>query len=129
MASKFDAKTFLDTQVTGESSTKRMPVPVGEYTSLIEGVNVRNWQSKDGQKSGLALDVTHNLDDPGVKEAMGRDKVTITQSIMLDLTDGGALDMGKGKNVQLGRLREYFPGVPLVALPGRSLRLSVSFDR
>ena len=106
MASKFDPKTFLDLQVNDANSTKRLPVPVGEYMSLIEKVDVRAWQSKDGSKSGLALDVTHNLDDAAVKTAMGRDKVTMTQGIMLDLTDNGSLDMGKGKNVQLGRLRE-----------------------
>mgnify|MGYP001618535890 FL=1 len=106
MASKFDAQTFLSTTFNESNSTKRAPVPAGEWTSLIEKVNVRSWQSKDGTKSGLALDVTHNLDDAAVKQAMERDKVTITQGIMLDLTANGTLDMGKGKNVQLGRLRE-----------------------
>lgn len=104
--SKFDAASFLATTVTESNSTKRMPVPVGEWVSLIEKVGIRPWQSKDGLKSGLSLDVIHSLDDAKVKAAMERDKVTITQGIMLDLTANGTLDMGKGKNISLGRLRE-----------------------
>lgn len=132
MASKFDAATFLATTVTESNSTKRMPVPVGEWTSLIEKVNVRPWQSKDGLKSGLALDVTHNLDNAEVKKAMERDKVTITQGIMLDLTANGTLDMGKGKNIQLGRLREATdlnkPGVPFnfQMFEGKVVKVKVS---
>jgi hypothetical protein len=46
----------------------------------------------------------------------GREKVTCKQGIMLDLNEGGQLDMGKGKNVSLGKLREAIglnsPGQP-----------------
>jgi hypothetical protein len=106
MQSAFDPKAFLDVVVTEQGSTVVTPVPPGEHIAIIEKVDTRAWQAKDGSSSGIALDVTYNIDSPAVKEALGRSKVTVTQGIMLDLTDGGALDMGKGKNVTLNRLRE-----------------------
>jgi len=114
---QFDPKQFLDAQFEGAMDTKVIPVPVGEYIAVVEKVDTRAWQSKaDPSKSGIALDVTWNIDDAGVKEATGRDKVTVTQSIMLDLTPAGGLDFGKGRNVRLGRLREALglnvPGQP-----------------
>jgi hypothetical protein len=69
---------------------------------------VRTWTSKkDSTKSGVVLEVIWSIEDQGVKDTLGRDKVTVKQGVMLDMTpDGSGLDMGKGKNVSLGRLRE-----------------------
>lgn len=105
--STFDPNTFLDMTTEESNSTVMIPVPAGEFTAVIEKVEARPWTSrKDPSKSGMTLDVTWNIDDAGVKELLGRDKVTVRQGIMLDLSDAGGLDMGKGKNVGLGRLRE-----------------------
>jgi hypothetical protein len=104
--SVFNPVTFLDQQVTGQNDTKLIPIPVGEFTGIAEKIEVRPWQSKDGQKSGLSLDVTWTIDDQAVKAITQRDKNTVRQSVMLDVTESGGLDMGKGKNVGLGRLRE-----------------------
>lgn len=105
--STFDAASFLDSSVEGTNDTKKVPIPVGEYTAVLTKVDARQWQGKaDPSKSGLALDLIWEIDDANVKAALGRDKVTCKQGIMLDLTDSGALDMGKGKNIGLGRLRE-----------------------
>lgn len=106
MQSAFDPKAFLDVVVTEQGSTSVTPIPPGEHLSVVEKVDTRAWQARDGTSSGIALDVTYNIDSPEVKAALGRPKVTVTQGIMLDLTDGGALDMGKGRNVTLNRLRE-----------------------
>lgn len=129
----FSPEQFLDMQVTESNDTKSIPVPVGEYTAVIEEVKVRQWQSKkDPSMSGLTLDVKWSVDDSAVKELLGRDKVTVNQGIMLDLTDSGGLDMGKGRNVGLGRLREALglnaPGQPFsfMMLSGRVGKVSVS---
>lgn len=129
----FDPNAFLDMQVTESNDTKVTPVPVGEYTAVIGEVKVRPWQSKkDPSKSGMSLDVTCEIDDPSVKEFLGRDKVSIRYSPMLDINDAGMLDMGKGKNVGLGRLREAtdlnVPGQPFSfnMLPGRVIKVSVT---
>ena len=129
----FNPDQFLDMQIEGQNDTKIIPVPAGEYTAMIEEVKVRQWQGKaDPSKSGLTLDVQWSIDDPSVKELLGRDKVTVKQGIMLDLTDAGGLDMGKGRNIGLGRLREALdlnqPGRPFsfTMLTGRVARVSVS---
>lgn len=131
--SMFDADSFLHAQVTDANDTKRTPVPVGEYLGVVSDVKIRPWQSKtDSTKAGLALDVTWELDDANLKASLGRDKITLRQGIMLDLTEQGGLDMGKGKNINLGRLRTACqlnqPGQPFAfsMLPGRLAKVSVS---
>jgi len=113
----FDADTFLSSTVTEANSTEFIPCPVGEYTAVAGDVKCRQWQSKsDPSKSGLALDILWEIDDANVKEALGRDKVTVKQGLMLDLTESGGLDFGKGRNINLSRLREALglnkPGEP-----------------
>lgn len=129
----FDVNQFLDMQITESNDTKTVPVPVGEYTAVVEEVKCRQWQSKaDPSKSGLTLDVIWAIDDQPVKDLLGRDKVTVKQGIMLDMTEAGGLDMGKGRNVGLGRLREALnlnvPGQPFAfsMLVGRLAKISVS---
>src|SRR5271163_4798164 len=101
----FDADSFLNSVVTGSNSTKVVPCPIGEYPAVIEKIAARQWQSQDGTKTGVALDVTWSIEDDEAKAATGRDVVTSRQGLMLDLTPDGAVDMGEGKNVGLGRLR------------------------
>lgn len=103
----FNPDTFLETSVTEANDTKLIPVPVGEYNAVITDVKARQWQGKaDPSKSGVALDLQWEIDDVNVKALLDRDKVTVKQGVMLDMSDSGGLDMGKGKNVSLGKLRE-----------------------
>lgn len=131
--SVFNPDTFLDQQFTEANDTQVIPVPVGEYTAVIKDVKARQWQSKkDPSIAGLTLDVVWELDSQEVRELLGRDTVTVKQGIMLDLTDSGGLDFGKGRNVGLGRLREALglnvPGqaFSFAQLPGRVAKISVS---
>lgn len=102
----FDPNTFLQQSFEGEASTKTLPVPEGEYPAIIDKVDIKTWQTKDGSNSGLKLELVWDIQDEEVKELLGRSKITSRQQIMLDLTEAGGLDLGKGKNVTLGRLRE-----------------------
>lgn len=129
----FSPEQFLEMQVTDSNDTKLTPIPVGEYTALPDKVEVKSWAKKDDPSvSGLKLVINWSIDDPAVKELLARDKVTARQDIMLDLTDSGGLDMGKGRNVGLGRLREATglntPGQPFsfTMLLGRPAKISVS---
>jgi len=101
----FDADSFLSAAVSGANSTKIIPCPIGEYPGVIEKIAARQWQSKDGTQTGVALDVTWLVEDDGAKQATGRDTVQVRQGIMLDLDANGNIDMSEGKNVPLGRLR------------------------
>ena len=128
----FDAQSFLDATVSSSNSTRVIPVPLGEYMGIIDKVSPRQWQSKDGTQSGIALDVIWLVEDAGVKQALGRDTVTVKQGIMLDLNTSGGLDLGDGKNIGLGRLREAVgkneEGQPFAfsMLPGLSAKISVT---
>jgi hypothetical protein len=120
-------------QTTDAMSTAPVPIDQGEYPAVIEKVDTRAWKARDGSSSGIALDITWNVDDAGVKEKLGRDKVTVKQGIMLDLNESGTgMDTGKGKNVTLGRLREALglnqPGTPFSfrQLIGRAAKISVT---
>lgn len=128
----FSPEQFLDMQTTDANSTQSVPVPVGEYTALIDKVEVKSWQKRDDPSvGGLKLSMLWSIDDASVKEILGRDKVTVKQEIMLDITDAGGLDMGKGRNTGLGRLREAVklntPGQPFAfsMLQGRMGKVKV----
>lgn len=117
----FDPSEFLNATINDANDTKLIPVPenlAGDgYTMLAGKVDVRSWQKKDDPSvSGLALDIVWEIQSEEVKSFCGRDKITCKQGIMLDLTDSGALDMSKGKNIGLGKLREALglntPGQP-----------------
>jgi hypothetical protein len=107
MSGVFDPDTFMQEEVEGANDTVYPTLPAGEYTGMISKVEPRQTEGKDG-KTFYPCDITWELMnvDPKILADLGRDKATVRQSIFLDLTDSGTLDLGKGKNVQLGRLRE-----------------------
>ena len=113
----FDPNTFLTMTVEEANDTKISPCPAGEYLAVATKVEPKSWASRDGSSSGMKLEITWDIDDANVKQLLGREKVTSRQNIMLDLNEAGnGLDMGKGKNVGLGRLRE----VPALAIRQRA---------
>jgi hypothetical protein len=131
--SMFSPEQFLDMSVDQANDTKVIPVPVGEYIAVCTEVKARPWSSKsDPSKSGIALDLQWSIDDANVKALLGRDDVKVKQGVMLDLTESGGLDMGKGRNVGLGRLREAVglntPGQPfsVTMVQGRMAKVLIS---
>lgn len=116
MSSPFDPTVFLNTTYTESTSTERVLVPAGEWEANIDDVKARQWQSKDQSQAGMALDVVFAIDNEEVRKLLGRPVVKLTMGIMLDLTESGGLDFAKGRNVQLGLLRECtgcnVPGQP-----------------
>lgn len=131
--STFDPNQFLDMQFDSVNDTKVVPVPVGEYLAVAMEVKPRPWQSKaDPSKAGIALDIVWSIEDQGVKALLDRDEVKVKQGIMLDMTEAGGLDMGKGKNISLGRLREAIdqnrPGQPFAfsMITGRMAKVLIA---
>lgn len=128
----FDVDSFLQASHSEANSTTLIPCPVGEYMGIISKIQPRQWQSKDGTQSGVALDIFWLVEDAGVKATCGREEVTVKQGLMLDTTPIGGLDMSAGKNVGLGRLREAVgknnPGeaFAFAMLPGLAAKISVS---
>jgi hypothetical protein len=129
----FDPTTFLNQTLDQANDTKITPCPVGEYLAIAEKVDVKPWSSKDGSSSGLKVNILWEIQDENVKALLDRDKILVPQDIMLDLNESGeGLDMGKGKNVGLGRLREALdlnkPGEPFSfsMIQGRPATVAVS---
>lgn len=104
--STFSPESFMNSQFTDANETTFKAVPEGEYQAVINKVEAATWQSKDGTKSGLKLDLDWIVDDESVRQSTGMAEPHVKQSIMLDLTESGALAVGTNKNVNLGRLRE-----------------------
>jgi hypothetical protein len=128
----FDPSTFLNQTFDEALDTKVVPCPVGEYLALAEKVDIKPWAAKDGSSSGLKLEILWDIQDENVKQLLGRDTVRVPQQQMLDLTETGNLDFGKGKNVGLGRIREALglntPGEPFAfsMIQGRMAKVMVS---
>lgn len=118
----FDVDSFMNQTIDGANDTKMVVVPTScngkdIFLMVADKVELRPWQGKaDPSKSGLALDIQWVIEDEDVKAHCGREKVTVKQGIMLDMADSGGLDMSKGKNIGLGKLREALgmnvPGQP-----------------
>ena len=116
MATTFDPQVFLNQNYDEALDTNIIPCPVGEYPALAEKVDIKPWASRDGSSSGLKLVIMWDVQDDNAKTVTNRDPLRVKQEQMLDLTDTGALDFSKGKNVGLGRIREALglntPGEP-----------------
>lgn len=104
--STFNADMFLNTQVQGAMSTVSIPVPEGQWRAQIIKIGARRLEAQDDKEERKILDVTWEMLDDEPKQVTGQDKPMARQSIFLDFTPEGALDLSKGKNVQLGKLRE-----------------------
>lgn len=96
----FDSEAFLSQTTSEAGSTDYTPLPDADWSAQIAKVQYR--EAKDTH----VLDIFWEVSDPRVKEITGRDKVQIKQGVFLDLLPNGGLDMGKGMNVQLNRVRD-----------------------
>lgn len=107
MTSMFDPQSFLDATIEAPME-KRPPLPVGDYTSVIEEVEARQWASKDGSKTGIAWDIKHKIDVPADLQASLKlaPQLTINDSIFIDLNEQGLIDITPGRNSGLRRYRE-----------------------
>jgi hypothetical protein len=103
--SAFDPDSFLNQAEAGANSTSFEPIPDGEYVAMI-GSDEKAVTPRQTNSGRLILDVTWEIDDMNLKTQLQRDKLTVRQSIFIDTTPQGTIDRGKGKNVQLGRVRD-----------------------
>lgn len=132
--STFDPQSFLDATMD-EPLTKRPPINPGSYSAVIGEPKTRAWQSKDGSKSGIALDVPLEISlDANEATRVGQPTVVISDSVMLDLTENGALETAPGKNRKLRNYREALnlnnPGdkFSFRMLQGRPIKVAVKHD-
>ena len=108
MDSQFNPELFLQTSYNQETSTKSEPLEPGEYVGLIQNLNPRQVQGKqDPTKTYVFLDMEIKVNTPPEQLArVGRESSNLRYSVGVEFNESGAIDMGKGKNIGLGRLRE-----------------------
>lgn len=130
----FNPEAFMNAVFTEANDTTITPCPAGEFPAQITELTPKSGTISKGDRAGetwARLDILWETTDPVAQAATGREKVRVRQGVMLDLLPNGGLDMSKGKNVQLGKLREAVglnvPGAPFspAQLVGRSARIVV----
>ena len=129
----FDASQFLGTNFNEVLDTKRTPTPVGEYIGQI-GTGEKDMELKSGEKDGkpwAQLVLRVYLADPSgaIKAATGSEKPMVIYNPFIDLTESGAFDSSKGKNIRIGKLLEAAgklkPGWKITDLKGATIKVKI----
>lgn len=105
--SSFDPIAFLGAALD-KPLVKRPPMAVGvAYPATIGGLKVRSGTSigKDGQpRDWVAFDIPLEIEVPAEQQqTVGQPKITLTDSVFVDTTPTGGLDMAPGRNRGLRR--------------------------
>lgn len=98
--SNFSADAFMGTEVEGVGETEYTPIPEAEYTALIKEV-----KADTTPKGNPFLELIWIIDSQEVRDLIGMDEPTVRQTLWLDINDGGGLEFGKNKNIQLNKVR------------------------
>jgi hypothetical protein len=114
--STFDVDAFAQGSFEGEGDTRRFQHEPKEYNAIVMGPWKEKTKLRTTDKGQLILDVLWQVDDPEQMAKHNLERLPpVRQSIFLDLTPAGALDMGPFKNPELNKLRAVFglnkPGV------------------
>lgn len=134
--SSFDPNQFLGSALT-QPLTKRPPLKAGvPYQATIQPLKVRNGTStgKDGVvRDWVAFDFPLEIEVPADQVGtVGQPKITLTDSVFVDTTPGGGLDMAPGRN---RGLRRYYdatglnkPGTTPNHLPGNLIKVTLKHE-
>ena len=106
-----DPSELLNETFTDANSTELIPIPENlnedPYQGVAKKLEIKTGpMTTDPSRSWMKLSITWEIQDEDVKEFVQRDNPTVRQDLFLDTADGGGLDMGRGKNIGLGKLRE-----------------------
>lgn len=105
----FDAAKFLETTVTGPTSTAVLVCPEGEFKALVDdgdkAISAVTFPGKEGKRDSHQMSVLFSIMDDNAKAAVKRDKCLVPLRAWLDVDDSGNLDWSEGRNVGIGRLR------------------------
>lgn len=106
MPPSFNVEQFLETSYEQANDTRLPLIPEIECNAQVDKLKLRTGTSKESQEPYTMLDIFWELLDPNIADQLEMKKVIAIQSVFLDINEAGSLDMGKGKNVGLGRVRE-----------------------
>lgn len=138
--SNFNVDNYLDSAIS-EPSTRRPALPAGlELIGTVgepKGSETKFTDKKTGEeRTSKVINIPVEIDltmYPEVRQQQGGiDKVTLTDSVFLDLTEAGTIDNSPGKNSKIRKWREATdlnaPGVSFTfrMLQGRRVKIKVS---
>jgi hypothetical protein len=131
--SNFNPEQFLGAALTAPL-TKRPPAAAGRpYSAVVQMPKLRAWASEAKGTSGVAADIPLEITlSPDVAQTVGQEKITLTDSVFLDTTPSGGLDMSPGRN---RGLRRYYdatglnkPGTTMQHLVGQMVKVVLKHD-
>lgn len=134
--SAFDPTTFLNATMD-QPLEKRASLPEGDYTGIIGRPEIRvNQGKKDPTKTYVFLDIPITVEVPTELQSNLSlpANITVRDSLILDLTASGSLDLAPGRNSGLRRYREALdlnkPGdaFSIASLEGRALKARVKHE-
>lgn len=112
----FDAGQFMQATVDAPMATEYEICPEGLFPAMIgdfdeKAIQRHSFTYKQGPQAGqpgsmVKFNCPFSIQDETVKAQMERETVYADQQIILDTNELGQLDLGKGKNVKLGQIRE-----------------------
>lgn len=106
----FDPNVFMQQTVNAQLDTVVQQCPEGEFKAMIDDFDAsafRTFTSKKTNSDFTIFAPPFVIQDPTVAAQLGRDKVVVFhKGIFIDTDAAGGLDTSKGKNVDLGRLRD-----------------------
>jgi hypothetical protein len=117
MSSLFDPNTVADIEVTGAMETKRVPIPVGRYNFQVSKLTIKEGTIDDGDRKGekwWAFELDCEM-QAGSKTSTGESIEELTgipqphsryQGFLDRDQKTGVLELGPGRNVDLGKIRE-----------------------
>ena len=100
MSTNINPDTFSNLVVTEAMDTTAPQVPAGDHPMYIKSQKLRQ------QGEYWLMDLMCVATSQEAITETGKDEPTVRGSIFIDFTPEGALDFGRGKNVQLGKLRD-----------------------
>jgi hypothetical protein len=101
---EINLEALQNASVQAPLPTQITPCPEGEYTGMIEKIELRTMDTKNGPRA--ILGVSWSITDEGAKQATGRDPLIVRQDCWLDLNEAGNdLASDPAANVDLGRVR------------------------
>lgn len=105
--STFNADQFLQTTLDQANETV-MQIPDAKEYDRLQCIKVTPRQFVGGQDQRLftVIDIEWEVLDEEQRKKTELEHPVARQTIFLDVSPTGALEFGKNKNVQLGRLRE-----------------------
>ena len=106
----FDTEQLLTAAIETPFDTQSLPCPEGEWLAIVadrEDIKVRQGTSKDGNLY-TSVNVTFQVLDEEALSLVGREKVMVRYSFLLDIDESGQLAQGPGVNIGYGRLMEAY---------------------